>query len=180
MDYKELSYYYEKFKYGEDNFHNLMQYRVKEILLISTFYDAYIFENDSLLSEQIVGEYHSLNLTTVPRITSVPTGEEALNLLRSKRFDLVITTMRTGEANTFELSRKIKEIQQELPIILMLTVKSDIAIVNRNRDRLSSIESVFLWNGDSKLILAMIKYIEDKKKCPLRHRKRAGEGDPSC
>ena len=81
MDFKELSYYYEKFKYGEDNFHNLMQYRVKEILLISTFYDAYIFEHDSLLSEQIVGEYHQLNLTTVPRITSVPTGEEALKLL---------------------------------------------------------------------------------------------------
>ncbi|MBI9109110.1 MAG: hypothetical protein JEZ04_20365 [Spirochaetales bacterium] len=166
MDNKELSYYYEKFKYGEDNFHNLMQYRVKEILLISTFYDAYIFEHDSLLSEQIVGEYHQLNLTTVPRITSVPTGEEALNLLREKRYDLVITTMRTGEANTFELSRKIKQLQPELPIILMLAVKSDIVIVNRNRDRLSYIESVFLWNGDSKLILAMIKYVEDKKNAP--------------
>jgi len=166
MDYKELSYYYEKFKYGEDNFHNLMQYRVKEILLISTFYDAYIFEHDSLLSEQIVGEYHQLNLTTVPRITSVPTGEEALKLLHERRFDLVITTMRTGEDNTFELSRKIKQIRPDISIILMLTVKSDIALVNRNRDRLSSIESVFLWNGDSKLILAMIKYVEDKKNAP--------------
>ena len=166
MKFNELRYYYEKFKYGEDNFHNLMQYRVKEILLISTFYDAYIFEHDSLLSEQIVGEYHQLNLTTVPRITSVPTGEDALDLLRSKHFDLVITTMRTGEANTFELSAKIKEIQKNVPVVLMLTVKSDIAIVNRNRDRLSSIENIFLWNGDSKLILAMIKYIEDKKNAP--------------
>ena len=166
MKYKELRYYYDKFKYGEDNFHNLMQYRVKEILLISTFYDAYIFEHDSLLSEQIVGEYHQLNLTTVPRITSVPTGEEALHMLNKRNFDLVITTMRTGESNTFELSRKIKEINKNIPIILMLTVKSDIAIVNRNRDRLSYIESIFLWNGDSKLILAMIKFIEDKKNAP--------------
>ena len=166
MKFKELRHYYEKFKYGEDNFHNLMQYRVKEILLISTFYDAYIFEHDSLLSEQIVGEYHQLNLTTVPRITTVPTGEEALNILKTKHFDLVITTMRTGEANTFELSRKIKELQKNLPIILMLTVKSDIAIINRNRDRLSAIDNIFLWNGDSKLILAMIKYIEDKKNAP--------------
>ena len=166
MKFKELRYYYEKFKYGEDNFHNLMQFRVKEILLISTFYDAYIFEHDSLLSEQIVGEYHQLNLTTVPRITSVPTGEDALELLKNKHFDLVITTMRTGEDNTFELSRKIKHLQKNLPIILMLTVKSDIAIINRNRDRLASIENIFLWNGDSKLILAMIKYIEDKKNAP--------------
>ena len=166
MKFKELRYYYEKFKYGEDNFHNLMQYRVKEILLISTFYDAYIFEHDSLLSEQIVGEYHQLNLTTVPRITSVPTGEDALKLLKEKHFDLVITTMRTGEDNTFELSRKIKALHESLPVILMLTVKSDIAIINRNRDRLSCIENIFLWNGDSRLILAMIKYIEDKKNAP--------------
>ncbi|MDC7227097.1 MAG: PEP/pyruvate-binding domain-containing protein [Spirochaetales bacterium] len=166
MKFKELRYYYDKFKYGEDNFHNLMQYRVKEILLISTFYDAYIFEHDSLLSEQVVGEYHQLNLTTVPRITSVPTGEDALEILKNKHFDLVITTMRTGEDNTFELSRKIKQLHKNLPIILMLTVKSDIAIINRNRDRLESIENIFLWNGDSKLILAMIKYIEDKKNAP--------------
>ncbi len=166
MKFRELRYYYEKFKYGEDNFHNLMQYRVKEILLISTFYDAYIFEHDSLLSEQIVGEYHQLNLTTVPRITSVPTGEEALKLLKGKHFDLVITTMRTGEANTFELSRKIKELHKNLPVILMLTVKSDIAIIKKNRSRLDCIENVFLWNGDSRLILAMIKYIEDKKNAP--------------
>lgn len=166
MKFKDMRYYYEKFKYGEDNFHNLMTYRVKEILLISTFYDAYIFEHDSLLSEQIVGEYHQLNLTTVPRITSVPTGEDALELLKKKHFDLVITTMRTGGDNTFELSRKIKKLHSNLPIILMLTVKSDIAIINRNRDRLSAIENIFLWNGDSKLILAMIKFIEDKKNAP--------------
>ena len=167
MKFKELRYYYEKFKYGEDNFHNLMQYRVKEILLVSTFYDAYIFEHDSLLSEQIVGEYHQLNLTTVPRITSVPTGEDALEMLRNKHFDLVITTMRTGEANTFDLSHRIKQLQKNVPVVLMLTVKSDIAIINRNRDRLSDIENIFLWNGDSKLILAMIKYIEDKKNAPF-------------
>ena len=166
MKFEELRYYYDKFKYGEDNFHNLMQYRVKEILLISTFYDAYIFENDSLLSEQIVGEYHQLNLTTVPRITSVPTGEEALLLLKERHFDLVITTMRTGEANTFDLSRRIKEMHNNIPILLMLTVKSDIAIINRNRDRLGSIDNVFLWNGDSRLILAMIKYVEDKRNAP--------------
>ncbi|MDC7124129.1 MAG: PEP/pyruvate-binding domain-containing protein [Spirochaetales bacterium] len=166
MKFKELRYYYEKFKYGEDNFHNLMQYRIKNILLISTFYDAYIFEHDSLLSEQIVGEYHQLNLTTVPRITSVPTGEDALRLLEQKNFDLVITTMRTGEDNSFELSRKIKEVQKDIPIILMLTVKSDIAIVHRNMDKLDCIENVFLWNGDSKLILAMIKYVEDKMNAP--------------
>ena len=55
MDITELNYYYNKFKYGEDIFHTLMQKRMKEILLVSTFYDAFIFEQDGRLAEQIFG-----------------------------------------------------------------------------------------------------------------------------
>jgi len=107
MELNELNYYYNKLKFGEDNFHNLMKYRVKKILLISTFYDAYIFEYDAKLSNQIVGEYHSLNLTTVPRLVSVPTGEEALKKLKEESFDLVVSTIRIGEISPFDLSETI-------------------------------------------------------------------------
>ena len=97
MDIKELNYYYNKFKYGEDIFHTLMQSRVKEILMVSTFYDAFIFEQDGRLAEQIFGEFHRLNLTYPSRITSVPTGEEALRKIDEVEFDLVITMMRIGD-----------------------------------------------------------------------------------
>lgn len=166
MDLKELNEYYTKFKYGEDNFHNLMQYRVKEILLISTFYDAYIFEHDARLSEQIVGEYHQLNLTTVPRITSVPNAEEAMKILTTAHFDLMITTMRPGETSPFDLSREVRALYPDLPILLLLTVKSDISLVQARHNDLGGIDNVFLWNGDSKLFLAMIKYVEDSKNAP--------------
>lgn len=166
MELKELNYYYNKLKFGEDNFHNLMKYRVKKILLISTFYDAYIFEYDAKLSNQIVGEYHSLNLTTVPLIVSVPTGKEALKKLREESFDLIISTMRIGEMGPFDLSAKIHEIDQNLPILLLLTVKTDINIIDNNRDKMGNIEEVFLWNGNPRLFLAMIKYVEDKRNAP--------------
>ena len=166
MELNELNYYYNKLKFGEDNFHNLMKYRVKKILLISTFYDAYIFEYDAKLSNQIVGEYHSLNLTTVPRLISVPTGEDALNKLKEESFDLVVTTIRIGEMTPFDLSKKIHENNPDLPILLLLTVKTDINLINSNRDKMDNIEEVFLWNGNPRLFLAMIKYIEDKHNAP--------------
>ncbi len=131
MDIQELNNYYKKFKLGEDNFHNLMQFRVKKILLISTFYDAYIFEHDSKLSDQIVGEYHQLNLTTVPRIIRVSTGEEALKKLETENFDLVITTIRIGTIPFFDLSRTIKERYCHIPIILLLTLKSDSQLIHK-------------------------------------------------
>lgn len=163
MDLERLNYYYTKFKFGEDNFHDLMQFRVREILLISTLYDAYTFEQESRLSQQLVGEYHELKLTTIPRITNVPTAEEALDKLKEQRYDLIITTMRIAGLTAFELGRKIKEQYSDIPILLLLTNKADLSIVSGKQGEMAYFDNVFLWNGDSKLILAMIKYIEDKQ-----------------
>lgn len=163
MDIQELNVYYNKFKYGEEIFHTLMQRRVREILLVSTFYDAFIFEQDGRLSERIFGEFHQLNLTHPPRITSVPTGEEALRKLDEGEieFDLVITMMRTGEITPFELSQRIKQKRPNLPVLLLLTVQSDIPLIEKSGKERQYVDNVFLWNGDPQVFLAMIKYIED-------------------
>jgi len=163
LNIEELNYYYNKFKFGEDNFHNLMRHKVREVLLVSTFYDAYIFEQEARITQEIAGEYHQLNLTQVPRITSVPTGEEALKIFKEGSFDLVITTMRIGDLSPFEFAKKIKAINKDIPILLLLTVKNDIATILNNEKKSAFFDNVFLWNGDSKLFLAMIKYVEDTK-----------------
>ncbi len=163
MKQQDLNYYYNKLKFGEDNFHDLMNFRIKKILLISTFYDAYIFEHDAKLSNQIVGEYHSLNLTTVPRIIIAPTGKDALEKMGKESFDLVITTMRIGEISPFDVSSQIHTTYPEIPVLLLLTVKTDSALVARNQDKIHTFEEVFLWNGNPRLFLAMIKYVEDKR-----------------
>ena len=162
MKMQELNYYYNKFKFGEDIFHNLMHKQVKEILLVSTFYDAFIFEQDGRLSEQIFGEYRQLNLSTAPRVTSVPSGKDALHKIEKNSYDLVILMMRIGEIGPFELSKLIKEKNPKLPILLLLNVQSDLAIIENHKDDMDNIDDVFIWNGDTKLFLAMVKNIEDK------------------
>ncbi len=162
MKMEDLNYYYNKFKFGEDIFHQLMQKRVREILLVSTFYDAFIFEQDGRLSEQIFGEYRQLNLTTAPRITSVPTGEDALEKLKHNEYDLVITMMRIGDIGPFQLAKQIKTDQPQLPILLLLNVQSDYLIWENHEEDKHYIDDVFLWNGDTKLFLAMVKSVEDK------------------
>jgi hypothetical protein len=162
MKMEELNYYYTKFKFGEDIFHQLMQRRVRDILLVSTFYDAFIFEQDGRLSEQIFGEYRQLNLSTAPRITSVPTGADALEKLRDHSYDLVITMMRIGETGPFQLAREIKSKHPNLPVLLLLNVASDYLIWENHPEDQQYIDDVFLWNGDTKLFLAMVKSIEDR------------------
>ncbi|MBM3713794.1 MAG: hypothetical protein FJW56_10260, partial [Actinobacteria bacterium] len=50
------------------DFHNLMQYRVRDILLVSSLYDSYVFEEDNRLYELIREEYQGLNLSHSPEL----------------------------------------------------------------------------------------------------------------
>ena len=161
MDMRELNYYYNKFKYGEDIFHTLMRHRVREVLLVSTFYDAFMLEQDGRISEQVLGQYRELNLTLEPRITSVPTGEEALRKLQKNSYDLVITMPHIGEIKPTELAQKAKEIQPDIPVLLLLNSQSEIEKYGYDGGNKGEIDNVFIWKGDPKLFLAMIKYIED-------------------
>ena len=50
-------------------FQNLMRYRVREVLLVSSLYDSFILEEDGRLYEQILSGYLDLNLSNAPDIT---------------------------------------------------------------------------------------------------------------
>ena len=72
-------------------FHELMSNKVREILLVSSSYDAFIIEEDGSLASRIINEYSGLNLSQPPRVTRTSSVSKALSLLKEKQFDLVIT-----------------------------------------------------------------------------------------
>src|SRR4030042_1545803 len=75
-------------------FQNLMRLRIRDVLLVSSLYDLYLFEEDGRLYELIRNEYQGLNLSDSPELTRVSSGQEAINLAKEeKRFDLIITTL---------------------------------------------------------------------------------------
>jgi len=162
MELKELKKYYNKFKYGEESFHKLMQNRIKKILLVSSFYDAFTFEQDGRLSEKIFGEYRQLNLSLAPRVTNVPTASMALEELEKDDYDLVVTMKHIGKMSFLELARKIKKKHEDLPLILLLSSNSEARQIQESKRDVELFDKIFLWNGDAKLFLAMIKSVEDR------------------
>lgn len=160
---ERLSELVKQYKTDNDIYHDLMHFRVREILLVATIYDAFILEEEDKLTEKIFGEYHQLNLSTAPRITSVSFGEEAIEILKARSFDMVILTMRIDEISPFELSKRIREGNPDIAILLLLNDNTEISLIAEKKERLASLDKVFVWNGDSKIFLAMIKYIEDKR-----------------
>ncbi len=141
-----------------DLYHDLMPFKVKEILLISNLYNAYIIENEGRFSEYVLGEYYQMNLTSMPRITGVTTEYEAVEQLRVKHFDLIIMMVGVDKNTPICLSEKLKRLFPYIPIYSLLNNNNDIVLYKN----IKSIDSIFVWNGDSRMFFGMIKLLEDK------------------
>ena len=159
MSMQLLQKFLNKHNSDRDIYHELMPFKVREILLVANLYDAYIIEKEGRFFEQITGEYYQLNLSSAPRITGVSSAEEALEKLQFGHYDLVILMMGIDKTTPIQLSEIIKQIYPKLPILLLLNNNSDVGAFENKK--ISSIDKIFVWNGDSKVFLAMVKYIED-------------------
>ncbi len=141
--------------------HDIMRFRVREILLVASVYDAYIIEREGQLMEQIYGEYYQLNLSTAPRVTAVHSADEATTALRDRRYDMVIIMTGLDRRMPLELSEHIRSAVPELPVLLLFNNNSDIGMYAYTADELRHVDRVFVWNGDPAIFLAMIKSVED-------------------
>ncbi|MGF7140449.1 PEP/pyruvate-binding domain-containing protein [Roseimarinus sediminis] len=158
-----LASIYEKRKSDRDIFQELMPTKVKEILLIATKYDAYSIVREGQFSDKIFGEYLQLNLYSAPRFTSVNTYAEAIDVLDKKHFDMVIIMAGVDREAPVSVAREINSIKPRLPILLLVNNNYDLAYFTKTAEPLHFIDRVFVWNGNTTIFLAMIKYIEDKK-----------------
>lgn len=142
-------------------FHELMARKVKDILLVSSLYDACIMEEDCNLAERIINEYRGLNLSKPPRLTWAASAEEAFKALETKEFDLVITMPRLADMDAFGLGLEIKRRFPDLHVFL-LTHAALAPDFHPGHKAIQGIDRVFVWTGNSDLLLAQIKNVEDR------------------
>ncbi len=157
-----LQKFLNKDTFSRDIYHDLMPFKVKEILLISSLYDAYSIEREGRFTEHMLGQYGQLNLTSFPRITGAATISQAFTLLKQKHFDLIIYMVGVDKQTPMVVSEQIKNKYPYIPIYLLLNNNSDVGYFNRQAQKLSFIDRVFAWNGDSNIFFSMIKLLEDK------------------
>ena len=61
-----------------------MRLRISNVLLVSSLYDLYLFEEDGGLYELIRNEYQGFNLSHSPELTRVSSGKEAIALAKEE------------------------------------------------------------------------------------------------
>ena len=150
-----------------EGFDRLMPFRVHDILLVSNLYDSFILREDGRLNELLIGESRELNLQQIPGITHVSNCTQALDLARSQtRFNLIVTNLAVGEMNAAQLAREIRKSGRDVPVVVLAydyrEVKNFIA-----RNPVTEIDRIFMWQGNARILIAIVKYIEDKRN--VRH-----------
>jgi hypothetical protein len=147
---------------NRDIFHDLMPFRVKDILLVATLYDAFSIEKEGRFGEHILGEYQQLHLSFIPRVTGVTSSEEAIELLRSQHFDLVILMIGNDIRIPLGIADKVKTDFPYIPIYVLINNEKDIQRLKEFPMSHTLMDQLFVWSGDSKIFFAMVKHLEDK------------------
>jgi CheY-like chemotaxis protein len=143
-------------------FHDLMKFKVQEILLVATLYDTFILENEDRFFEQAMGEIYHLSLSSLPRITGVTSPQAAMHILKERNFDFIVLMAGMDTQSSINLSEKVKKSHPEMPIMFLLNNNSKVGLFENYQTKIPSIDRLFIWNGDSKIFFAMVKLLEDQ------------------
>jgi CheY-like chemotaxis protein len=144
-------------------FQDLMRFRVQNILLVTSHYDSFILSEDGKLQELILGEFLDLNLRHAPGLTQVSSGAEALVLAKDvQRYNLIVASPHVGDMSILELARRARQAGLDTPVILLAYDNRELTDFVSKHD-VSDLERIFLWQGDVQLLVAIVKYLEDKE-----------------
>ena len=143
-------------------FQNLMRHRIRDILLVTSLYDLYLFEEEGRFDELISNEYQHLNLSHSPELTRVSSGKEAIVLaIEERRFDLILTTLHVEDMTAIQLAREAREAGVDIPIVLLAYDSRELKQLQAQHDT-DAFDQVFVWRGDFRLIVGIIKHLEDR------------------
>lgn len=146
-----------------ERFENLMPFRVQDILLVSSLYDSFILREDGRLNELMIGESLELNLQHIPGITHVSSGAEALEITkRQPRFNLIVTNLELGDMDAAQLAREVKAAGLDVPVVVLAYDYREIKNF-RARNPVTDIDRIFLWQGNVRILISIVKYVEDKR-----------------
>lgn len=145
---------------SSDDFSDLMPFRIKEILLVATRYDSFVLEEDGGLDRRLFDEFAALKLYWAPRIRQAASPDEAFRILESQQIDMVITMPRLAGSDVPTFARGVKEAYPDLPLVMLsYDAKGSVA----GEGLYEHMDRVFEWSGNSSILLAAIKSIEDER-----------------
>ncbi|MEF8847579.1 MAG: PEP/pyruvate-binding domain-containing protein, partial [Candidatus Thermoplasmatota archaeon] len=135
---------------------------IQKILIFSSSYDYFLLEEEGRLKNLFSDLYSHTESIETPSITHVEDEQECLKKLSKEKFDLLLIFDKPkGKKNLLSFSKKIKTIQDIEMVLLSNDLKYLKKISKKDKDNLFM--NFFTWNGDGRIILDIVQYVEDSK-----------------
>ena len=110
----------------------------------------------------MLGEFRNLDLHYAPALTGVSSGAEALKVARQRRINLIITTPHLPDMDAAELARLVQDAGMDIPVVLLAWDTRELQDFEARVDT-SAIERTFVWQGDARILVAIVKSVEDQR-----------------
>ena len=144
-------------------YRDLMREQVRHVLFVSSLYESFILAEDGHLHERVMGKFLEATPRDPPNLTRVSSGREALRLLHEppSRIDLIISSPRVEDMDASELAATMREAGIHVPLAVLGYQQRELVRFVETRPQ-EGILAVFLWQGDARILLAIVKAVEDR------------------
>ncbi|MEJ2385423.1 MAG: PEP/pyruvate-binding domain-containing protein [Xanthomonadales bacterium] len=150
----------ETFENESARFDSLMAFRIQNILLVSSLYDIYNLREDGQLTDMLLSEYAEFRLSSAPAIHRVDSAASALQALEASDYELVIVLRTMTDMDPAAFSRRARALCPDIPVVLLTFHHRDLERVREQTA--AAFDNIFIWNGEPKMLLTIIKLVEDK------------------
>ncbi len=144
-----------------EKFKKLTPCVIREVLLIASLYDAFLLEEDGRLVDLLFQSYSQKGYGFIPTITRVSSFEDAVEKLQNHSYQLIIAVLRKKDQQKKNLLIEIREDFPNLPIVGLAFHQEDLFPFSGPENK-KLIDQVFLWQGEGKILLGIIQFVEDK------------------
>jgi len=140
-----------------------MREQVRHVLFVASLYESFILAEDGHLHDRVLGKFLEASPREPPFLTRVSSGRQALRILKRGRpkVDLVIASPNVGDMDASQLAAEIREGGFDVPVVVLGYDHRELEFF-RDRHGLKGIEAVILWQGDARILLAIVRAIEDR------------------
>ncbi|MEF8831975.1 MAG: PEP/pyruvate-binding domain-containing protein [Candidatus Thermoplasmatota archaeon] len=131
---------------------------IDDVLLFCNSFDYFLIQEEGRLDALIEDKFSSGGLRQPPKIQHAETKKECSEILKKLDIDMLIIFGTPLENDIEKFSQWLETSCEELPVVWISNNDSD---SNTSLDEKIEFKEVFTWNGDGKIILTIIQYIED-------------------
>lgn len=152
----------------------LRTYDVRDVLLVSSSFNFFLLEEEGRLENLLNEFYGKSELDYVPKIDHAESSKDSLERIEDQNVDLVIIFNESADCDVLSLAKDIKEKRSKLPVVFLGDDTPKLREIEKKKD--GSIDDIFTWSGDGKIIVSIIQYIEDKVNLGTGNLKSEGRG----